>query len=124
MFNKSIPSQHKFPSQNCQKKSKYCPFSEMYFKSEWSRIILNIMLFKQEYIFFQTPKIVLYNCTLFYFYSFRTKFKIKRDIGTCINIPSVIQFCFEFSTKIVTIINDFTSTEFISIINRGVTYPS
>lgn len=82
------------------KKLKYCPFSEMHFKSEWSRIILYIMLFKKKFIFSNT-KIVIYNCTLFLF-------EINRGIG--INIPSVIQFCYEFSSKIVTTINDFTDT--------------
>lgn len=84
------------------KKIKYCPFLEMHFKSEWSRIIHYVMLFKKKFIF-SNPKIVIYNCTLFLF-------EINRGIGTCINIPSVIQFCYEFSSKIVTTINDFTDT--------------
>lgn len=106
MFNKGIPSQHKFPSQNCKQNQSIVPFQRCIFKSEWSRIILYIMLFKQEYIFFQTPKIVLYNCTFLFIWD---KIQDKeRYIGS--NITSVIQFCFEFLTKIVTIINDFTGT--------------
>lgn len=67
------------------------------------------MLFKQEYIFFSNPQDRFIQLCVILFLFIWDKIQDKeRYIGS--NITSVIQFCFEFSTKIVTIINDFTGT--------------